>query len=66
MNCKCGTPVVEGQNGTVYEAPPWMPEGSSGGAICYACENNAEQDAEDERQECQIDAAIRAGRMDLI
>ena len=65
--CKyCPKVVEDGKNGTIYEPPPWLSVDAPKEGICYACENQQEQSGEDERQERQIDAAIRAGRFDLI
>lgn len=63
---KCSTPVDDGVNGTVYEPAPWQPSGAPPEVCCWGCEAEAELAAEDRRQEDQIEAALRAGRMDLV
>ena len=64
--CSCGVTVQDGHNGTVYEAPPWADAGAASTAVCYDCENESELAAEDRRQEARVDAALRAGRADLV
>jgi len=69
MGCpckKCQKDVIDGFNGYVSEAPPWAPEGTPPEAYCYGCENEDIDDAEDRRQEDQIEAALRAGRLDCV
>lgn len=62
--CKrCECVVVDGENGDVYEPAPWMDPQD---AMCYGCQNRAEQEAEIRHLESLIDAAQRAGRFDLI
>jgi hypothetical protein len=65
--CKyCPKVVEDGVNGTIYPPPPWMPADAPKEAICYECENRQEQEGENQHQAQQVDAAIRAGRSDLL
>jgi len=59
--CKCGTVVTAGVNGDVWEADSTEP-----GAYCYKCENDALEAAEKQLWANAVDAAIRAGRSDLV
>jgi hypothetical protein len=64
--CKCGTVVQDGVNGTVDPPPPWAAWDEPPQATCYGCENKGELEGDTQRQQQTIDAALRAGRVDLV
>jgi hypothetical protein len=66
MQChKCKCEVVDGANGSISPPPPWDPSSDSI-AECYACENKAEQEYEQEQVRKSVDAAMKAGRFDCL
>jgi hypothetical protein len=66
--CKCSscdTIVTDGANGNIDQPPPWDETGEVS-AYCWECENKALDAAEMYQVNASVEAAARAGRLDLI